>query len=190
MADRGATCSLGMAVCLIAISWCASPPLAADTTVEVCFNHGCTSRTPVLLSAQRLAEIGVLLGGANDAEGERRAIATAVGLFERIAGEQTPIHHDRGGNLADAGVEGRADCIDNSLNTTNWLRVMAGEGWLRHHEVGDRERRWRFIFEHWTAVLIEKESGRRYAVDSWYRDNGQPAWIVPLDEWRRGARPD
>jgi hypothetical protein len=31
---------------------------------------------------------------------------------------------------------------------------------------------------------------RRFVVDSWFFDNGTPAFIMPLDEWLRGGGPD
>ena len=30
----------------------------------------------------------------------------------------------------------------------------------------------------------------RFVVDSWFVDNGQPAVILPLAEWKEGAGPD
>jgi hypothetical protein len=27
-------------------------------------------------------------------------------------------------------------------------------------------------------------------VDSWYADNGKPAWIAPFDKWKRDDGPD
>jgi hypothetical protein len=41
-------------------------------------------------------------------------------------------------------------------------------------------------------VIAEKMKGEaaRFAVDSWFVDNGQPAVILPLDEWKKGAGPD
>ena len=45
---------------------------------------------------------------------------------------------------------------------------------------------------HWSAVIEEKQEDepRRFAVDSWFVDNGQPAVILPLEEWKKGAGPD
>lgn len=42
---------------------------------------------------------------------------------------------------------------------------------------------------HTTAVISETVSGRRFAVDSWFHDNGQPPEIVALDIWRWGWSP-
>jgi hypothetical protein len=45
---------------------------------------------------------------------------------------------------------------------------------------------------HYSAVIEELADGEaaRFVVDSWFVDNGQPAVILPLDEWKKGAGPD
>jgi hypothetical protein len=50
-----------------------------------------------------------------------------------------------------------------------------------------------FFFTGWphsTAVIHEQISGNRYAVDSWFYDNGEPATIVPFDVWKSGYIPE
>ena len=41
-------------------------------------------------------------------------------------------------------------------------------------------------------VIEQKAAGEdaRFAVDSWFVDNGQAAVILPLGEWKEGAGPD
>jgi len=54
-------------------------------------------------------------------------------------------------------------------------------------------RNWALVFPaHWSAVIEEKTGGeaQRFVVDSWFVDNGQPAVILPLAEWKQGAGPD
>ena len=41
-----------------------------------------------------------------------------------------------------------------------------------------------------TAAQAPDEDAGRFAVDSWFVDNGQPAVILPLGEWKKGAGPD
>jgi hypothetical protein len=62
---------------------------------------------------------------------------------------------------------------------------------MRFHTVEDRATRGYFIFgyPHTTAVIKEKESGKQYAVDSWFFDNGKPPVIVPLETWKDGWKP-
>lgn len=42
---------------------------------------------------------------------------------------------------------------------------------------------------HFTAVIRDQSDNMRYAVDSWFLDNGHPPFIVPLSVWERGWRP-
>lgn len=46
-----------------------------------------------------------------------------------------------------------------------------------------------FGWPHTTAMVSETRGGARWAVDSWFRENGKPPEIVPLEVWRRGWRP-
>jgi hypothetical protein len=54
-------------------------------------------------------------------------------------------------------------------------------------------RNWALVFPaHWSAVIEEKRGGAvsQFVVDSWFVDNGQPAVILPLADWKKGAGPD
>ena len=64
------------------------------------------------------------LRGAADAADERHQLALALGSLYRWAGEQLPIHADKGGDYADEGVDGRMDCIDHATTTTRLLRLI------------------------------------------------------------------
>ena len=44
-------------------------------------------------------------------------------------------------------------------------------------------------FPHNTAVLLEKDSNRIFAVDAYFHANGQPPEIVPLAVWLDGYDP-
>jgi hypothetical protein len=57
--------------------------------------------------------------------------------------------------------------------------------------VEDRELRHPWILDvHWSAVIRDRNTGKRYAVDSWFLDNGQLPFIQALDEWLSGQRLD
>jgi len=36
---------------------------------------------------------------------------------------------------------------------------------------------------HWAAILVENETGQRYAVDSWIYENGVNPAVVKAEEW-------
>ena len=42
---------------------------------------------------------------------------------------------------------------------------------------------------HTTAVIEDIGTGTRYAVDSWFFDNGIPPAIVELSAWKKGWGP-
>lgn len=166
----------------------------AQERIEVCYNYGCLNSATVTFSRAQLAKVRDLLDDAVSAAHERELIGVAVGRMLGWAGKQSPIHADRGGNYADDGVYGRMDCIDHATTTTRLLRMLERRGWLRWHRVLEPEvRRRLLIFDHWSAVIEEAPkapyrddhplSQFRYAVDSWFYDNGEPAVVLPLDAW-------
>lgn len=200
----------------------------AGETVSVCYNYGCQVEAAVRYNARQLAFVRDLLRRAHDAAEEREHLALALGSLYRWAGEQSPIHVDKGGDYADEGVHGSMDCIDHATTTTRLLRMIEAQGWLRHHRVLEPARRTLFIMQHFSAVIearaapvaakaaadadycvgcydeggvlmarapsVERRSEAapdpRWAIDTWFRDNGAPAVVMPLDTWRRGAYPD
>lgn len=169
-------------------------------TVGVCFNYGCLSQAEVTYSETQLMRVRALLAGARSADEERRRLSPAIGWLLGWAGEQSPIGADRGGNVADQGVFGRMDCIDHSTTTTRLLRLLEARGWLRFHRVVEPALRIRYLFAaHYSARIEEiasPETARGgegpafYVVDSWFRDNGQPAVVTDLQSWLDGAGDD
>ncbi|MGE5469849.1 MAG: hypothetical protein ACM3X0_03510 [Bacteroidota bacterium] len=164
----------------------------ADESVPVCYGYGCLVQVEIRYDEARLQEVGRLLASASDAAGERAALAEAMGLLYGWAGEQSDIRNDRGGNYADDGVSGKMDCIDHSTSTTRLLKMLAARHYLRWHRVLEPDARYFAFFypAHFSAVIEEAGDAARFVVDSWFVDNGKPAVILPLDEWKRGAGPD
>lgn len=179
----------------LAILICLLPLVAlGDEVVSICHGYGCLVEDSIHYRDWQLAEIGRRLAQAVDAENERILLAGVIGSLYGWAGEQSDIRNDRGGNYADEGVSGRMDCIDHSTSTTRLLKVLERRGLLRYHRVLEPDvRNFAFIFPaHWAAVIeeINTPSARHFVVDSWFVDNGQPAVILPLEDWKEGAGPD
>jgi len=167
------------------------PTLGAHAEqVTICYNYGCYAKAPVEYGEALLEPLHRLLAAAADAPAERRAISAVIGRMYAIAGEQTPVWRDKGGNYADAGENGKMDCIDHSTNTSAFLRLLAARGWLRFHDVLEPLMRRRYVFaEHWAARIRERETQQVYIVDSWFFDNGHPAAIFALEDWLAGFAP-
>lgn len=156
----------------------------------LCFGYGCRHSQSVQLGRAERQALAELFRPGRTAAQERAAIAQAVALFERIAGRQTPVHRDRGGNPIQAQRPGQLDCIDESLNTTALLILLEQKGLLRWHRVLTRAYRAPLILDqHWAAQVEQLDTGARYVVDSWPQDNGQPALVQALEAWRWRQRP-
>jgi hypothetical protein len=169
---------------------CFSLAAQADD-VSICYNYDCAVTARVDFRGNELRAARRLLLRAMDAAEERKAISLVIGLFEVAAGRQTPIGADKGRNVNDDGLDGRMDCIDESANTTSYLRLLESKGWLKHHQVLEPVMRAPLLVnDHWAARIVEKRTSQAYAVDSWFFDNGQPAFVEPLDEWLAGAEPN
>ncbi|GBG15511.1 uncharacterized protein NMK_3119 [Novimethylophilus kurashikiensis] len=125
------------------------------------------------------------------AEQEREVLRDAIGLMERIVGPKTGTDDDRGGTFGNSEYPGQLDCNDEATNSTTYMRLMAADGLLRFHRIADTKTRGGFLFfgRHSAAVISEIATGKFYAVDSWFYDNGYPAEILPLEQWRSGWRP-
>lgn len=137
---------------------------------------------------------------------ERKVLAGVIGQMYRWAGQQSPVYADKGGNVFDDEANGAMDCIDHSTTTTRFLKVLERRRMLRYHVVADVERRRRFfLFDHFSAVvqefprpipaasaddgMAEKARTHQYVIDSWFVDNGEPAVVLPLEDWMNGAGP-
>jgi hypothetical protein len=182
-----AAASLNMFLALFAWGACA----AHADEVTICYNYGCYAKAQVNYSDAQLESLQRMLAAAGDAATERTAISLVIGRMYAIAGEQTLVWRDKGGNYADRGENGQMDCIDHSTNTSTFLGLLQSRGWLRFHEVLDPVRRLRFFLAvHWSARVRDKGTQQVYVVDSWYVDNGHPAIVIPVEDWRSGNIPD
>ena len=157
--------------------------------IPVCYNFGCEERPIVSISEHEWSETAGWFTPVSSAAKERQQIRQAVGWMEVIIGRYTPTHRDIGRNLADEGQQerwpGQLDCIDESINTTIYLRLFEQRGLLKWHRVVERENRRAIWDQHWTAQVEELRTGARYAVDSWFDDNGTLPYVQKIEEWRK-----
>lgn len=160
---------------------------------SICYNHTCKEVTTVSLDRRQWREVqAVFTPPAPSSAQERRQLAEAIALFEQLVGGLVGTSQDKGGNFQGMLSGGKQlDCIDESTNTTTFLAMLEKGRLLRWHTVEDRSSRGFFIFgmPHTTAVVKDSTTGEKWAVDSWFHDNGVPPEILPLTEWRSGWEP-
>ena len=161
-------------------------------TVHVCHAYGCKMQTRFRFIDADIAEIGAIMKktakDATPAE-ERRAVAYAIGWMENRVGKVVGTDKDREGmDFAATGDPTQQDCVDEATNTTSYLSVLQHNGLLKHHMVGTPFAKDDFTrgvagWTHWTAVLKENASAKKFAVDSWIYANGENPAIVETENW-------
>ena len=159
---------------------------------SVCYDHSCnTVKYTSLDEDQWETFTAPFASPAENPQEERAAIAEAIARIENIVGQQTGTHADKGENMRGFGQPGQMDCIDESTNTHTYLTLIENAGLMRWHTLSARSTRFGIFvgMPHTTAVITENDSGVRFAVDSWFHDNGEPPAIIELSEWKSGWRP-
>ncbi len=163
-----------------------------------CRAYGCHIVDSIQLTAQDWSAIAAPFTNIQTAEEERQSIAAAIGLFEQKVGARNGTSADKRGTFSGVGAGNtQHDCVDESVNTTIYLALLAQQNLIKFHTVASPVSRTPAttilsgkLWPHQTAVVIEKETGQRFAIDSWFHDNGAAAEIISLNQWYRGWNPD
>jgi len=161
--------------------------------LEVCHHGGCAQVTPLELNhADWIPLDALFLQPVLTAAEERVKIAKAIGILEDIIGRKTGTSSDRAGTFGNSDYSGQLDCNDEAINTTTYLRMLQQAGYIEFHTVRDMRTRNFFLdgWPHTTAVIRDIDTGQRYAVDSWFYDNGHPATILPFKVWKDNYFPE
>ncbi len=154
----------------------------------------------IAFSADQWADVRALFDPETmDAETERARIAEAVALMETMAGAKAGTSGDVGGTGGGLFRHGQLDCYDEAINTSNFIAMLWGDDLLRFHRPSSPAQHgimsgwW---WPHATAVIEQipgpstgLASATRYAVDSWFHDNGSRPEVVTLAAWRQGWKP-
>lgn len=168
----------------------------APDGLTVCHGNGCAILSHVVLAPAQWQDLRRIFHPLAETAGEERErLRAAIGRMETFVGAATGTWRDKGGTFN--GGEGQQDCIDESINTTLYLKMLQKYGLMRKHRVEDRATRGWFVggWPHTTAVISEMDAsgadagGTHWAVDSWFLDNGEPPYIVPLEQWKSGWQP-
>lgn len=160
---------------------------------EVCQGGGCLETNQLSINDAEWGNVLLIFKvKASSAEEERGKVAKAMGEFERIVGAKNGTKSDLAGTFFDGKLTGQLDCNDEAINTTTYMRLLKSNGLMQFHEIEDIRTR-NFFFTGWphtTAVIRDIKTNERYAVDSWFYDNGKPATIVNFAKWKANYRPD
>jgi hypothetical protein len=166
-----------------------APAFVSFTAIPVCYDFGCKSKSTVRLPVTEWREVsGWFNPVAETAEQEREQIKNAIGWMEVLIGRHTPTHKDLAFDLPTLDdvshlFPGQQDCIDEAFNTSTYLRLLELNGLLKHHTVMEQAYRQAIFDQHWAGQIREKETGKRYIVDSWFQPNGFLPVIQASQDW-------
>lgn len=159
-------------------------------SIQHCRGYGCQYIDTVKLTHEEWQSITHhFQPRAQTAKIERAQIAQAIGTMETIIGQKTGSHKDVKGTFIRTGTY-QLDCVDESTNTTLYLAALKDRNLIKLHEIQAPDVRLPIIhagrWPHQTAIILETKTQQRYAVDSWFHDNGKPAEIIQHDQWKKG----
>ena len=159
---------------------------------EVCQGGGCAQINQLSISAVEWNNVAQIFQvKADNASEERLKISQAIGALEQIVGAKNGTATDRAGTFDNADFPGQLDCNDEAINTTTYMRLLKANGLMQFHEIEDTRTR-NFFFTGWphsTAMIREIQTKERFAVDSWFYDNGHAATVLPFATWKANYRP-
>lgn len=191
-------CALALTLCA-----CAENPYHLNTTYldryatrnptpasfTECHGFGCADVSHVSLSPHEWQRVAAIFRPrAVNAAAERRQIARAVALMERLVGAQTgtAAHqwtHAKHHILANFSDPTQLDCIDESVDTWTYLTMMQHAGFLHFHRVPNLSYAGLPTTVPRNTATLKQKGGRYYAIDPSLVDAGVPPPIIPLKVW-------
>jgi len=156
--------------------------------LRICFSWSCARRQTMTFTPDDIALLKRRIAVCPGTSLHDRLQQVRIGIWqmELLAQKYQPLlANDLAINDSEAGFEGRTDCVDNASNSTTYLHILRDIGELRGWTVSSPKVRSPFDLTavHWTAVIIDTETGAPWSVDSWYRPNGHLPMVMPLRSW-------
>ncbi|QMU60235.1 MAG: hypothetical protein GKR92_00390 [Gammaproteobacteria bacterium] len=166
-------------------------------SLPVCSRYGCLKITNVSLTNEQWGSVVAAFNTRTvSAAKERKLLSVVIGQIEAIVGAKNNTHSDVGGTFniylnPGQGKSEQMDCIDESANTLLYLRILQQQRKLYWHDIYGLSGRGgiRAGYPHTAVLIIDKKTGQKYIIDSWFHDNGEPAEVVPHKVWKKGWKP-
>ena len=163
----------------------------------VCSRYGCEVVQRIGLDAETWQELTAVFDAEPKSPAmERALLAEWVGQMEVVVGRLTNTQYDVEGTFImyttpDRHKSMQMDCVDEAENVNVYLSLLEAEGKLRWHRINGRVHRGFFIkgYPHTAMSIQDTQTEQVYVLDSWFYENGRPAFILPLDVWKSGWKP-
>lgn len=159
---------------------------------SVCHGYSCRLKTSVRLESSEWEKAKSYLTQSSSPKEERKKISKSIAYLEKVIGKKAGTDIDEAKSVPFQFDPKQQDCIDETVNTTTYLKMLEKEKLFQWHRVSQPRRRGFFYDGAWphnTAVIQEKKSNKEYTVDTWFHQNGEPPEIVPIEKWVKGYDP-
>lgn len=169
-------------------------PNASPQQFTLCHGFGCSQRSKVSLSQREWNRAtNPLRKSAKTADQERKNLIKAMALIETAVQKSSGLTPDLGEARTFEKDEHQMDCLDETINASQYLKFIAQENLLKLHTVADPVHRGYFVDGMWphnSAAIRDNDTGTIYAIDTYYSDNGGKVYAVDLDTWLNEWRPE
>lgn len=159
------------------------------THFVACYAYGCRIEKKFPITKPVADRFAAIMASASASPAaERAAISSAVQYYEELSAKAIGARDEAKSPVMASGAPGQMDCIDESTNTRHLMQYLEARGFMVHHSIEQNVTRGALLdgrYPHWTAVIKERGSGTKWAVDSWYEPAGGAPDIMPLAEWRK-----
>jgi hypothetical protein len=159
-----------------------------SVTLRVCYNWSCAVQRRVTFTQEDLAAVTGHMAECPGNSLHDRVQRMRLGIWQMqlLARKYVPaLANDRAINDTDAELDGRADCVDHTTNSSTYLHILKDLGLLPSWTLAAPEVR--NVLNphavHWTPVVIDDRTKREWSVDSWFHPNGQLPLVMPLRDW-------
>lgn len=160
---------------------------------KVCHGYSCSYKAPVQLSEKEWKKIiRPFRYKAKTSEQERKRIAQYIANMEKVAGHKSGTDEDLAAARGRRESLFQMDCIDETINTSLYLKFLKRENVLKYHDFNLPVHRGYLIDGRWphnSATIREIKTDQVFVIDSFYRDNGQKPYIMPVQKWIDGWKP-
>lgn len=153
--------------------------------IKICHGHGCKYASDFRITDSIIAELRELFEGVSSPSMERDALKKSVAFLERESGKVVGTQHDKPSlSFIAGGRFGQMDCVDEALNSTSYLVILNRLGLIKFHDI--KAPVWKggfFKWTHYAALIEDKETRIRWAIDSGVRENGKEPLIIEYERW-------
>ncbi|MGH1377840.1 MAG: hypothetical protein ACRBB3_03375 [Alphaproteobacteria bacterium] len=167
---------------------------ATPQNFTLCHGFSCTYKTQVSIPEKEWEKIiSLFTPYPKSARSELNTITQAIAMIEKEVTKASGMNPDRAKAENFEPDEDQMDCLDETINTSRYLRFLDKEISFKWYEPSEPIHRGYFIDGMWphnSATLREKSTGHIYAVDTYYADNGIKPYIIPRDIWLDNWTPD